>query len=78
LNLRRSPSDISKGTDFNPFEFGEPDMPKAARISVQIPASTVSSEKSESHPLVSIAIFSGIGLLASLIAILTGVQGAWY
>jgi hypothetical protein len=53
-------------------------MPKAARISVQIPASSVSSEKSESHPLVAIAIFSGIGLLVSLIAILTGVQGAWY
>jgi hypothetical protein len=53
-------------------------MPKAARISAQIPASTISSEKSESHPLVSIAIFSGIGLLVSLIAILMGVQGAWY
>jgi hypothetical protein len=53
-------------------------MPKAARISAPIPASTVSSEKSESHALVSIAIFSGIGLLASLIAILMGVQGAWY
>ena len=53
-------------------------MPKAARIAVQIPASSASAEKSESHPLVSIAIFSGIGLLISLIAILTGVQGAWY
>jgi hypothetical protein len=53
-------------------------MPKAARISARIPASTASSEKSENHPLVSIALFSGIGLLASLIAILMGVQGAWY
>jgi hypothetical protein len=53
-------------------------MPKAARISVPIAASPVSSEKSESHPLVPIAIFSGIGLLISLIAILMGVQGAWY
>jgi hypothetical protein len=53
-------------------------MPKAARISARIPASTASSEKSESHPLVSIALFSGIGLLVSLVAILTGVQGAWY
>jgi hypothetical protein len=62
----------------NTINIGEPDMPKAARISAQIPASTVSSEKSESHQLVSIAIFSGIGLLASLIAILMGMQGAWY
>jgi hypothetical protein len=53
-------------------------MPKAARISARIPSSTASSEKSESHPLVSIALFAGIGLLASLIAILMGVQGVWY
>jgi hypothetical protein len=67
-----------QGQGFDPFEFGVPDMPKAARISVPIPASTVASEKSESHPLVAIAIFSGIGLLVSLIAIIMGVQGAWY
>jgi hypothetical protein len=53
-------------------------MPKAARISAQIAPSTVSSEKSESHPLVSIALFSGIGLFVSLIAIIVGIQGVWY
>jgi hypothetical protein len=53
-------------------------MPKAARISAQVPASAASSEKSENHPLVSIALFSGIGLLLSLIAILLGVSGVWY
>jgi hypothetical protein len=53
-------------------------MPKGARISAQIPASTISSEKSGSHPLVSIALFSGIGLLVSLIAVIMGVQGVWY
>jgi hypothetical protein len=53
-------------------------MPKAARISAQIVASTASSEKSASHPLVSIALFCGIGLLVSLTAILSGVQGVWY
>jgi hypothetical protein len=52
-------------------------MPKAARISAQVPASAASSEKSENHPLVSIALFSGIGLL-SLIAILLAVSGVWY
>jgi hypothetical protein len=52
-------------------------MPKAARIFARVPASTASSEKSESHQLVSIALFSGIGLLVSLIAILLGVSGVW-
>jgi hypothetical protein len=53
-------------------------MSNAARISAQVPALAASSEKSETHPLVSIALFSGIGLLLCLIAILLGVSGAWY
>jgi hypothetical protein len=58
-------------------------MPKAARAAVSIPVPSVSSEKSESqksegHPLVPIALFCGIGLLVSLVAVLMGVQGAWY
>jgi hypothetical protein len=52
-------------------------MPKAARISTPVTASA-SSEKSDSSPLVSIALFSGIGLLISLVAVLMGVQGVWY
>jgi hypothetical protein len=53
-------------------------MTKATRVAVSIPASPASSDKSESHPLVWIGLFCGIGLLVSLISILTGVQGAWY
>jgi hypothetical protein len=58
-------------------------MPKAARISLQIPASTASSRKSDiassdTNSLVAIAIFSGIGLLVSLVAMVAGVPGAWY
>ena len=60
-------------------------MPKAARVSAVIPESSASSkpyeaasEQSEGHPLVSIALFCGVGLLISLISILMGVQGAWY
>jgi len=49
-------------------------MPKAVRVSTQFAASTASSEKSESHPLVSIALFSGIGLLT---AVILGVSGVW-
>jgi len=43
----------------------EPDMPKAVRVSTPI------------HPLVSIALFSGIGLLASLITVVLGIQAIW-
>jgi hypothetical protein len=57
-------------------------MPKAARISAPISASSkpseAASEQSEGHPLVSIALFCGIGLLVSLFSILMGVQGGWY
>jgi hypothetical protein len=36
------------------------------------------SPKSDGHPLASIALFSRIGLLVSLVAARMGVQGAWY
>lgn len=52
-------------------------MPKAVRISAPVPASAASSEKSESSTFVSIALFSAIGLLVSLVAILLGVPGVW-
>jgi hypothetical protein len=55
----------------------ERDMPKATRIAASIPVSSTTS-KSGDHPLASIALFSGIGLLVSLVAALMGVQGAWY
>jgi len=53
-------------------------MPKATRVSVSIPASRTSLDATEGHPLVWVALFSGIGLLVSLISILNGVQPAWY
>ena len=46
--------------------------------SILFPVSKISSQKSDSNPLVTIALFSGLGLLASLIAILCGVQAAWF
>ncbi len=51
-------------------------MPKAARVSA-FSAPNVSAKKSEAHPLVTVALFSGIGLLVSLIGILCGVPGVW-
>jgi hypothetical protein len=53
-------------------------MPKATRIAASIPVSATSSPKSADHPLALIALFSGIGLLASLVAVLMGVQAVWY
>ena len=54
-------------------------MPKATRVSVSIPVSPTASDTSEEgHPLVWIALFCGIGLLASLVSILMGLQATWY
>jgi hypothetical protein len=49
-------------------------MSKAARITAPLGASTSPS----GDALVSIALFCGIGLLVSLIAVIMGVQGVWY
>jgi len=42
------------------------------------PASGVSSDRFDRSQLTSIALFSGLGLLVSLVAVLSGVQGFWY
>ena len=52
-------------------------MPTAIRVSTPISESDV-SKKSDSNQFVSIAIFSGIGLLVSLAVVLLGVQGVWF
>jgi hypothetical protein len=57
---------------------GEPDMPKNARVAVAARTSAVAPAQSDSSQLVTIALFSGIGLLASLIAILMGVPIVGY
>ncbi|WP_407152101.1 hypothetical protein [Bradyrhizobium sp. ORS 86] len=54
-------------------------MPKAARISRSIPVSSASEDKeSDSSQLVTVALFSGIGLLISLVAVILGIQGVWF
>ena len=52
-------------------------MPTAVPVSTPISASNV-SKKSDSNQFVSIALFSGVGLLISLAAILLGIQGVWF
>jgi hypothetical protein len=52
-------------------------MPKAARILPSVSKSS-SSENSDSVQFISIALFSGVGLLISLVAVLMGVNGFWY
>jgi len=49
-------------------------MPKAVRASPPVAAS---SKKPDDNALATIALFCGIGLLVSLVAMMAGVQGAW-
>ena len=60
-------------------------MSKAVRLTASIPVSdvvsrdsSVASRESKPNEFVPIAIFSGLGLLISLVAIVFGVQGAWF
>lgn len=60
-------------------------MEKVARIFSSFSApriyterSTVKPKSSDSQQLVAIALFSGIGLLVSLVAVIFGIQGAWF
>lgn len=52
-------------------------MPKAARIATPIKVSSA-SEKADTAQLVTVALFSGIGLLISLVAVILGIQGVWF
>jgi hypothetical protein len=60
-------------------------MPKAARIFSSISApriytedSVVPAKRSGTSELIGVALFSGIGLFISLVAVILGVQGAWF
>jgi hypothetical protein len=52
-------------------------MPKAVRGSPVVTASA-SSKKPDDSPPVTIASFCGVCLLVSLVAMMAGVQDAWY
>jgi hypothetical protein len=57
-------------------------MSKAVRLTAAIPVTDVASrdasQVSRRNEFVPIAIFSGLGLLISLVAVIFGVQGAWF
>lgn len=55
-------------------------MTKATRISTQQVEAPVEAEATEAHPLVTIALFSGIGLLLSLGVVLLDkyIPGEWF
>lgn len=60
-------------------------MPKVARIYSPISApriyterSAVPTKRSDTSEFIGVAIFSGIGLLISIAAVILGVQGAWF
>ena len=67
-------------------------MPKAARIlsPISVPriytektakrsdTAATSAKRSDMSEFIGVALFSGIGLLISLVAVIVGVQGAWF
>ena len=61
-------------------------MPKAARIfsSISEPRiytdeqSAIPAKRSNVSEFIGVAIFSGIGLFVSLVAVILGIQGAWF
>ena len=60
-------------------------MPKSARIFSPISApriytekSAVPAKRSDMSEFIGVALFSGIGLFISLVAVILGVQGAWF
>lgn len=58
-------------------------MPKAARIFSSISVPRIFTERSaitekERHQLIAVALFSGIGLFVSLVAVIMGMQGVWF
>jgi hypothetical protein len=60
-------------------------MPKAARIvstisapRISIDDSAIRARRSDTSEFIGVAIFAGIGLLISLVAVILGVQGAWF
>ena len=65
------------GRDFE-RHVGELDMPRAAQLFAPMSATSASARRPDRIPLDPIVLFSGIGLVAFLIAVVTGVQGVWY
>lgn len=59
-------------------------MPKAARISsisaprIYTERSSISTKRSDTSEFIGVALFSGIGLFISLVAVILGIQGAWF
>jgi hypothetical protein len=54
------------------------ELQNGVRIARTYRAPTVSSDRFDRNQLTAVALFSGLGLLVSLVAILSGVQGVWY
>ncbi|WFU28618.1 hypothetical protein QA649_21055 [Bradyrhizobium sp. CB1717] len=60
-------------------------MPKAARIFSSISSPRIYTERSaipakhsETSEFIGVVLFSGIGLFVSLVAVILGIQGAWF
>jgi len=53
-------------------------IPASTSARALVPSRKSTGQRTDMTELVPIALFSGMGLLVSLVAILLGVQGGWY
>jgi hypothetical protein len=60
-------------------------MSRAARIlsvflapRIYTERSAIPAKEADSHQFVAVALFSGIGLFVSLLAVILGMQGEWF
>lgn len=51
---------------------------RSASLPATVPSSKSTIRKSDLDEIVPVALFCGIGLLVSLIAVLAGVPGVWF
>jgi hypothetical protein len=85
LNLRVDCADIFTGEGADDLFSREPIMSKTDRIfsffsapRVYTERSAIPARQSDGHEFVAVALFAGIGLFVSLLAVITGIQGAWF
>ena len=55
-----------------------PIHPSISEPRIYTDRSAIPARNSDSQDLVAVALFSGIGLFVSLVAVILGIQGVWF
>jgi len=55
-----------------------PIVPSISEPGIYANRSAIPARKTESQELVAVALFSGIGLFVSLVAVILGIEGVWF